>query len=87
MHRKIDVQWIWEKCPNCQEPTINAPGPVADFMIKDEKHRPMFQILRGWRCGFAVFGTVWQVDGNMIIPRHGYVYLANLLGRTIENIS
>lgn len=51
MHKKIDVKWVWECCPGCEEPISgadwNAQGPVADFMIKDEKDRPMFRILRG----------------------------------------
>lgn len=87
MHKKVDVRWIWDRCPGCQEPMTSTPGPVADFMIKDEKDRYMFRILRGWRCGFAVFGTVWQADGKMVEPSHGHVYLTNMLGRTIENIS
>lgn len=90
MHKKIDVRWMWEKCPGCQGPISrtdwNAQGPVADFMIKDEKDIPTFRLLRGWRCGFAVFGTLWQVDGKMIEPAHGQVYLTNLLSRTVENI-
>ena len=93
MHRKIDVEWVWDHCPGCQEPMVSAPGPTVDFIIRDERIDPPFRILRGWRCGFVIFGTVWQEGANLqkgaekIEPRHGHVYLTNILSRTIETIA